>query len=77
LATGITVSYRRPGTQKLVCSHIYIPDSEETTLAAGTVATRAGVEVLFGENYARLQKLKKVYDPDLVFVKWSPITPAA
>jgi FAD/FMN-containing dehydrogenase len=33
--------------------------------------------VLFGENYARLQKIKKEYDPDLVFYKWSPITPAA
>jgi len=57
-----------------VCSYRYIPDSEEPTSAAGTVGT---VEVLFGENYARLQKLKKEYDPDLVFFKWSPITPAA
>jgi len=34
-------------------------------------------QALFGENYARLQKLKQVYDPDLVFFKWSPITPQA
>jgi len=68
---------RRPSTQKPVCSYRYIPDSEEITSAAGTVGTGAKVEVLFGENYARLQKLKKEYDPDLVFFKWSPITPAA
>ena len=58
------------------CAHIHILDNEEITSAAGTVGTGAKAEVLFGENYARLQKLKKQYDPDLVFFKWSPITPA-
>jgi len=50
--------------------------SEEVTSAA---AGRTGIkaEALFGENYARLQKLKKEYDPDLIFFKWTPITPQA
>lgn len=43
--------------------------------AAGTASIRAKAETLFGENYARLQKLKKEHDPDLVFFKWSPIAP--
>jgi hypothetical protein len=60
-----------------VHSYIYLTDSEESTSAAGTVSTGAKAEVLFGENYARLQTLKKKYDPDLLFSKWSPITPAA
>lgn len=30
----------------------------------------------FGENYARLQKVKKQYDPDNFFNRWFPITPA-
>jgi FAD/FMN-containing dehydrogenase len=55
---------------------MYLPDSEESTSAVGTVSTGAKAEVLFGENYARLQALKKKYDPDLLFSKWSPITPA-
>ena len=48
------------------------------TLATARIA-RTGItaDALFGENYARLQKLKKEYDPDLVFFKWSPITPQA
>jgi hypothetical protein len=56
-----------------------LPDSEEITSAATGTAGTAGAkaETLFGENYARLQKLKKEYDPDLVFFKWSPITPQA
>lgn len=29
----------------------------------------------FGENYARLQVIKKRYDPENVFNKWFPITP--
>jgi FAD/FMN-containing dehydrogenase len=30
----------------------------------------------FGENYPRLQGIKKKYDPDNIFNKWFPITPA-
>ncbi|KAJ3500168.1 hypothetical protein NLJ89_g9911 [Agrocybe chaxingu] len=31
---------------------------------------------IFGENYVRLQSIKKLYDPDNVFNKWFPIMPA-
>jgi hypothetical protein len=34
-------------------------------------------EVLFGDNYPRLQEIKKRYDPDNVFSKWFAITPAS
>ncbi|KAG6835269.1 hypothetical protein H0H93_003257 [Arthromyces matolae] len=30
----------------------------------------------FGENYPRLQSIKKQYDPENIFNKWFPITPA-
>jgi FAD/FMN-containing dehydrogenase len=30
----------------------------------------------FGENYSRLQKVKKQFDPDNFFNRWFPITPA-
>ncbi|KAL1741774.1 hypothetical protein HDZ31DRAFT_66609 [Schizophyllum fasciatum] len=33
-------------------------------------------KLVFGKNYPRLQELKKKYDPDMVFHKWFPITPA-
>lgn len=33
-------------------------------------------ELVFGENYPRLQQVKKRYDPDNIFNKWFPITPA-
>ena len=39
--------------------------------------SKAHAQALFGENYARLQKLKQEYDPDLTFFKWCPITPQA
>jgi len=31
---------------------------------------------VFGDNYPRLQEMKKKYDPDMAFSKWFPITPA-
>jgi FAD/FMN-containing dehydrogenase len=31
----------------------------------------------FGSNYERLQKLKRQYDPEVVFRKWFAIEPAA
>ena len=30
----------------------------------------------FGENYQRLSEIKRVYDPEEVFNKWFPISPA-
>ena len=45
-----------------------IPDYDDTTGKA---------EVLFAENYPRLQTIKKKYDPENVFSKWFAITPAA
>jgi FAD/FMN-containing dehydrogenase len=33
-------------------------------------------QVIFGQNYPRLQKIKKRYDPENIFNKWFPITPA-
>jgi len=34
-------------------------------------------ETLFGNNYSKLQEIKKKYDPDNIFSKWFAITPAA
>ena len=31
---------------------------------------------VFGDNYPRLQEVKKKYDPELVFNRWYPIIPA-
>ncbi|KAI0066973.1 hypothetical protein BV25DRAFT_1795862, partial [Artomyces pyxidatus] len=39
--------------------------------------SRVGADVLFGENYPRLQQLKKEYDPMMIFARWCPISPAA
>ncbi|KNZ77937.1 hypothetical protein J132_02877 [Termitomyces sp. J132] len=32
-------------------------------------------KAIFADNYPRLQKIKKRYDPDNIFSKWFPITP--
>lgn len=32
---------------------------------------------LFGDNYPRLQELKRKYDPNMLFSKWFPIKPAS
>ena len=45
--------------------------------AVGSSGSKANAKALFGDNYARLQKLKQEYDPDLMFFKWCPITPQA
>jgi len=51
--------------------------SDEITTVGSRTRTGLTAEALFGENYGRLQRLKKEYDPDLVFFKWTPITPQA
>lgn len=33
--------------------------------------------LVFGENYGRLQQLKRKYDPENIFNKWFPIVPAS
>jgi len=33
-------------------------------------------KLVFAENYPKLQKIKKTYDPENIFNKWLPITPA-
>ncbi|THV05381.1 FAD-binding domain-containing protein [Dendrothele bispora CBS 962.96] len=33
-------------------------------------------QLVFGQNYPRLQQIKKKYDPTLIFCKWFPIKPA-
>jgi FAD/FMN-containing dehydrogenase len=37
---------------------------------------RDKAKLAFGENYPRLQKVKNQYDPENIFNKWFPITPA-
>lgn len=49
----------------------------DSDAAVGNTGSKVNSQALFGENYARLQKLKQEYDPDLVFFKWCPIPPQA
>ena len=58
------------------CAQV-LSDSEEILSAVGSSGSKANAPALFGENYARLQKLKQEYDPDLMFFKWCPIIPQA
>ncbi|KAI0048427.1 FAD-binding domain-containing protein [Auriscalpium vulgare] len=44
---------------------------------ADVVLSEEQTKALFGANIARLQELKKKYDPDMVFAKWFAIQPAA
>jgi FAD/FMN-containing dehydrogenase len=41
-----------------------------------TINGDSQAKVLFGANYAKLQMLKAVYDPEMTFNKFLPITPA-
>jgi len=50
-------------------------NSEDIASPTAGTAGLTKPQVLFGEGYAKLQKLKKEYDPDVVFFKWNPITP--
>jgi hypothetical protein len=42
--------------------HVADPDADRAAL-------------VFGTNFPRLQQVKKVYDPELLFSKWFPIRP--
>lgn len=50
------------------CDEI-IPGKNET-------ASEDKSKILFGDNYPRLQQLKKKFDPDMFFSKWFAIIPA-
>ncbi|RPD66712.1 FAD-binding domain-containing protein [Lentinus tigrinus ALCF2SS1-7] len=52
----------------------YSPDSDALSTNGTVRANKA--EANFGSNYKRLQQIKKMYDPELVFKKWFVITPA-
>jgi hypothetical protein len=58
-------------------SQVFLDPDEIVSVVHGTSGSKVEAPALFGENYARLQKLKQEYDPDLVFFKWCPITPQA
>ena len=73
---GITVNEMK-ARRMIHDTHISLPVSEEIiSVATRNVVPEIKPEALFGENYARLQELKKKYDPDLVFFKWNPTMPA-
>ena len=40
------------------------------------VGNRDKAKLVFAENYPRLQRIKRKYDPEVIFNKWFPITPA-
>lgn len=54
-----------------------LPSAAAEYVASPGSATGVAAQKLYGENYARLQKLKKQYDPEGVFFKWNAITPQA
>jgi FAD/FMN-containing dehydrogenase len=53
-----------------ICGNLDQIEEEDSVCATNKV------ESLFLENYPRLQKLKKKYDPDNIFNKWFAITPS-
>jgi hypothetical protein len=58
---------------------VLTPDFEDevSSAEANEVPPQDKAQVLFAENYPKLQVLKKKYDPECVFSKWFVITPAA
>ncbi|KAG6864200.1 hypothetical protein C0991_011625 [Blastosporella zonata] len=49
-------------------------DAEAVSGEKDSVPDKA--KAVFADNYPRLQRIKKQYDPDNIFNKWFPITPA-
>lgn len=67
-----STSYRRGG---LFAVEIVVdPDSDPDAPATPRSCVKA--EELFGDNYARLQRIKRKYDPDVVFNRWFVVTPS-
>lgn len=60
----------------LVCfyAHDCVTDPEAVTGEKESVPDKA--KLVFRENYPKLQQIKKKYDPENIFSKWFPITPA-
>lgn len=54
---------------------LYVDSESDAVSIDGAPVSKAAA--LFGENYPRLQEIKKKYDPDAIFNKWFVITPAA
>jgi len=54
----------------------YDTESEATAVDTNRVILDDRARALFGENYPKLQALKKKYDPENTFSKWFVITPA-
>lgn len=54
---------------------LFLADPEGVT--GGKEAVDGKARLVFGENYPKLQQIKKKYDPENIFNKWFPITPAA
>ncbi|PSR79946.1 hypothetical protein PHLCEN_2v6847 [Hermanssonia centrifuga] len=52
----------------------YGPDSDASSMEGAVPPSKA--KALFGSSYARMQAIKKKYDPDMVFNKWFVIEPA-
>ncbi|TFK43273.1 hypothetical protein BDQ12DRAFT_731314 [Crucibulum laeve] len=45
-------------------------------VSGGMEAVTDKAKLVFGDNYPKLQEIKKKYDPKNIFNKWFPITPA-
>lgn len=56
---------------------IYGPTDQDGSEDMDPALLASRAEILFGEHYPRLQELKKEHDPENIFSKWFPITPAS
>ncbi|KAL5487870.1 hypothetical protein ACEPAI_5978 [Sanghuangporus weigelae] len=64
---SISISEEKPEVSNLTAYGNYLGDEK--------LSSERSLKV-FGENYPRLQQLKKKYDPDMLFSKWFKIVPA-
>ncbi|KDQ54385.1 hypothetical protein JAAARDRAFT_135772 [Jaapia argillacea MUCL 33604] len=68
-------SHAGPGRDDVAYGN-YSPDQVSEVVANGVVAADKA-KMLFGSNYPRMQRIKKKYDPEVLFSKWFAISPAA